>query len=84
MTQDTERIGGMTRAEHLQWSKDRALEYVAAGDLPNAFTSLTSDLTKHPDLAGASELQNSLGLMQYMGGHLDSALRMREWIEGFA
>lgn len=36
----------MTRAEHLQWAKDRALEYVAIGDMNQAFASMTSDLRK--------------------------------------
>jgi hypothetical protein len=38
----------LTRAEHLQWAKARALEYVEAGDLANACASMLSDLSKHP------------------------------------
>jgi hypothetical protein len=38
----------MTRAEHLQWSKDRALAYLP--DVTNATASFVSDLGKHPDL----------------------------------
>ena len=30
----------MTRAEHLQWAKDRALEYADQGDTGNAMASL--------------------------------------------
>jgi hypothetical protein len=37
------------RATHLQWCKDRALEYVKAGRLEDAISSMQSDLTKHPD-----------------------------------
>jgi hypothetical protein len=29
----------MTREEHLQWAKDRAIEYADAGDTHNAFTT---------------------------------------------
>ena len=35
-----------TRAEHLAWCKKRALEYVDAGDLLQAYTSMASDLGK--------------------------------------
>jgi hypothetical protein len=38
-----------TRAEHLAWCKERALEYVDANQLQEAVTSMLSDLTKHPD-----------------------------------
>ena len=49
----------MTRAEHLQWAKDRALEYADRGDMTNAIASMCSDLRKHPELenhAGAQLL----------------------------
>lgn len=39
----------MTRAEHLAWCKQRALEYVEAGDVPNAVSSMLSDLRKHSE-----------------------------------
>ena len=42
----------MDRAEHLQWAKDRALEYADMGDVANAMASLGSDLNKHPDTKG--------------------------------
>jgi hypothetical protein len=38
----------MTRAEHMQWCKDRAMEYVNRGDLVGAVASMISDLDKHP------------------------------------
>lgn len=73
----------MTRAEHLQWCKDRALAYVEAGDLENAFQSLASDLTKHPDLAGAVLLNTQLGTELLIAGHLNSPEEMTKWINGF-
>jgi hypothetical protein len=42
----------VTRAEHLAWAKQRAFEYVEAGDLSQAVTSYLSDLSKHEDLCG--------------------------------
>jgi hypothetical protein len=44
----------MTRAEHLQWAKNRAMEYVNAGDYRNAVTSMMSDLNKHDDLRASA------------------------------
>jgi len=71
----------MTRQEHLDWCKKRALEYVDAGDQRQAFASMASDLGKHPDTAGHTAIQ--LGMMLLMGGHLDTPEKMREFINGF-
>ena len=71
----------MTRAEHLQWAKDRALEYVDAGDVQNAFASMASDLNKHPETQGHAGLE--LGMMQLMAGMLSTPAQMRHFIEGF-
>jgi hypothetical protein len=70
-----------TRADHLAWCKERALEYVAAGDLTNAFGSMVSDLNKHPETEGHSGIQ--LGSMLFFGGGLATERQMREFIEGF-
>ena len=69
----------MTRAEHLQWTKDRALHYVEAGDLSNAYTSLFSDLRKHPELENHLAIQ--LGMMELIGGNL-TAHQARQFIKG--
>lgn len=71
----------MTRGEHLAAAKDRALEYVAQGDLPSAYASLMSDLSKHPELRDHSGIQ--LAGMLMLGGHLSTAHQMRTFIEGF-
>jgi len=70
----------MTRAEHLAWCKQRALEYVDEGDNQNAFASLVSDLGKHPDTQGHGAVE--LGMMLLMAGHLGTAHEMRDFIEG--
>jgi hypothetical protein len=70
-----------SRAEHLAWCKQRALEYVDAGDNQGAFTSMASDMSKHPDTAN-TDVQ-VLGMMLLMSGHLDSPTQMRDWINGF-
>jgi len=71
----------MTRAEHLRWAKDRALEYIEAGDLSNAFGSMVSDLQKHPETEGHAGIL--LGTQLRMRGHLDTPEKMRNFIEGF-
>ena len=71
----------MDRTEHLQWCKDRAMKYVNAGDLNQAFTSFSSDMAKHPETAEHSAL--NLGAMFLFGGHLDTTDKMEKWINGF-
>lgn len=71
----------MTRAEHLDWAKKRALEYLDAGDIRNAYGSMISDLRKHPELE--DHLAIELSLMLLLGGHLSTDFQMRNWIEGF-
>lgn len=72
-----------TRQEHLQWCKNRAMEYVAAGDLPNAVASMVSDLNKHPETSSAAGALAMLGLMaeqQAQAGDRNAVVR---YIEGF-
>lgn len=71
----------MTRDEHLAWCKQRALEYLEAGDLTEAFNSILSDLGKHPQLAHHSG--KTLGMMLKLRGHLRTPREMREFIQGF-
>lgn len=70
-----------TRAEHLSWCKQRALQYVDAGDNAQAFSSMAYDLGKHPETENHGAIQ--LGMMMLMGGHLESAHEMRKFIKGF-
>src|SRR5688500_7429244 len=71
----------MTRQEHLERCKQRALEYADAGDTQNAWASMASDLGKHPETANHAGIQ--LGMMQMMGGMLSTPQEMRKFIEGF-
>lgn len=75
----------MTRAEHMTWTKGRALaELEAGGDaaVTNAFASLVSDLRKHPELADHAAIE--LGLGEMLLGGLNTRESMRAWIEGCA
>ncbi len=69
------------KAQHLQWCKDRALEYVDMGDLKNAYASFLSDMKKHPETANHPAL--GLGFMLMMGGNLSTAKEMRKFIIDF-
>jgi hypothetical protein len=71
----------MTRQEHLDWAKKRALAYVDQGDLLNAFASMGSDLSKHPELKNHPGID--LGLQLLMIKSLSTRKEMRGFIEGF-
>lgn len=71
----------MTREEHLAWCKQRALEYVDTGDTANAYASMASDLSKHPETEGHAGIK--LGMLMLMGGHISTPAKMREFINGF-
>lgn len=70
-----------TRSEHMTWCKERALRYVDEGDLSGAYSSMASDLQKHPETENHSAI--SLGMMLLMGGKLSTVESMRRFIEGF-
>ena len=73
----------VTRQEHLEWCKKRALRYVDVGDLKNAFSSFASDVSKHPETQGITKVIGMLGLPLLMGGHLNTTVKMREHIQGY-
>lgn len=66
-----------TRAEHLAWCKQRALEFLP-GDPQQAFASMASDLNKHDETRGHAGMEIGMGLMR--AGCLGD---MRKFIEGF-
>ncbi len=71
---------GMTRAEHLAWCKQRALEYADRGDVSQAIASMTSDLGKHPETEDHGGIL--LMTMMAMSGHLKTPGEVREFIDG--
>ena len=71
----------MTRTEHVEWCKKRALKYVDNGDLENAYVSMCSDLGKHEETAGHVAI--GLGMQLMMIGQLNTPHEMRKFIEGF-
>lgn len=70
----------MNRDEHVQWCKDRALDYINSGDLINAFSSMVSDMSKHPETKAIAQAMAPVGMIYVRDGDYQS---MRRWIEGF-
>jgi len=72
----------MTRAEHLQWSKDRAIEILdKEGDIAQAYASFTTDMSAHPETENHGAIQ--LGVMMMFGGQLNTIEEMKKFINGF-
>lgn len=71
----------MNREEHLQWCKNRALEYSSKGDLKNAIASMLSDLRKHEETENHAGIQ--LGAMLMFSGNLSTKWEVEEFINGF-
>ena len=71
----------MDRKEHLEWCKQRAIEYIDDGDLNQAFVSMLSDMSKHPETQNHLALEMSMSLK--LGGCIDTPNEMRKFIEGF-
>ena len=72
---------GMTRAEWLQFAKDRAGEYLDQDDVPNAWSSFRSDMGKHPETANHSALM--LGDQHLFGGFWKTPDDARRFINGY-
>lgn len=71
----------MTRAEHLEWCKQRAYAEIEAGNLEDAFASMASDLGKHEGTAKHSGIM--IGMMMIAAQQLNTADEMRRFIDGF-
>ncbi len=68
----------MTRSEHIQWCKDRALEYCDKGDLRLAYMSMASDLQKHDETNNHSAIR--VGMVMFVRGVLNTDSKMRKFI----
>lgn len=66
------------RQKHLDWCKQRALEYVG-GDNHAAVASMLSDLGKHEGTAGSV----ALGVTLMLAVNMHSDHDVRRFIEGF-
>ena len=71
----------MTRTEHMNWAKARAIEYVDAGKVSEAFASMASDLSKHTETADHKAIE--IGTLMLLIGMLNSEQEMRNFINSF-
>jgi len=71
----------MNRQEHLQWSKDRAIQILNEGDVAGSYSSFMCDMNDHPELANHLALE--MGMMLLFGGQLSTYSEMKNFIEGF-
>lgn len=71
----------MTREEHMDWAKKRAILIAFKGLVREAWASFLSDLSKHEETRGHSAIE--LGAMLLEAGHLNSHIEMAKFIEGF-
>lgn len=71
----------MTRAEHLAWCKERALECPDAG---TAMSSLIQDLGAHPETAESVGIVIDLMMPLAMMGDFERPGELRRFIEGFS
>jgi Tfp pilus assembly protein PilF len=69
-----------TREEHLEWCKQRALQYLDRGEVEHAVTSMLSDIAKHPETKLANEYLAMLGMMTIRDNDAEAA---RRYILGF-
>ena len=68
----------MTREEHLEWCKKRALEFLPQ-DPVQGFTSMFSDLAKHPELENHVGIRIGVGFMM-LPGWISNPEEVRRWI----
>jgi hypothetical protein len=68
--------------EYLEWAKKRALEYLDANDITNAFASMLSDMKKNPRFENHAGNLIGVGLL-LVPGWISNPEEVRRWIVGF-
>jgi hypothetical protein len=71
----------MNRSEHLQWCKDRAMEYVNTNDPVQAVASFMSDMSKHTETADHPALE--LMSMLLFSNKLNTCKEVEDFVLGF-
>ena len=74
------------RAEYLQWCKDEAAEHLNNDDYIQAWVSMVTNLSQHPQTKGHADIET--GLIKIINGWLDNTHDnthdMRDFINGFS
>lgn len=71
----------ISRAEYLQWCKDRALEYANDGDGSAAIASMMSDLSKHPETILSRATERTV--LMPISFHQSDKQKVINWINDF-
>jgi hypothetical protein len=69
-----------TRAEFLQWAKDRAGAYLDRGQVAAGLASFMSDIKQHPEIQPAA-IELLFGIEAF-AGNLKTAEQARKFING--
>lgn len=69
-----------SRKEHIEWVKQRSLEYVEKNDITSALSSFYSDMNKHPETQTHSGIR--LATRLFGSGNLSTKEEMKNFIEG--
>jgi hypothetical protein len=70
------------REEHIAECKRRALEYLDLMDPKQAFTSMLSDMSKHPETKEHVGIRMGVMFMM-LPGWITNPVEVRRWIVGF-
>ena len=71
-----------TRTEYMQWCKDEAAEHLNNDDYVQAWNSMVSNLSKHPETEGHEDI--AIGQIKIINKLLDNTDDMRNFINGFS
>ena len=72
-----------SKQQHLDWCRQRALQYLDAGELTNACASLLSDLRKHEETRTTAALAGEQWAAKALSGHWDNPENVRQLIDQF-
>lgn len=72
-----------SRKEHIEWCKQRALEYLDQGDAQQAVTSILSDLSKHPGTKSSLTFAQQTVFIKGLALVDASPDAVRRFVEGF-
>ena len=75
----------ITRSEHMNWCKERALVELEHSGPASAIASMKSDFSKHPSTANnpSLDMMVTIAMVQLMQGQFNKQ-KAKEWVEGFA
>lgn len=75
-------INEPSRADHLEWCKKRAREYLDRGDAPQALASILSDIGKHSETADLLRNPAILALAGFAQQNCNVE-EVRRFVDGF-